>query len=105
MFEKKGAHRRPVLREFLCAAACAVGLAVASTTPVSAASLNLSGGTAGSIPGGANNEFIPLLFAGPTIGGFYGAQIYVDATSSSTLTIQRSRQLRSPYPPSAWALA
>ncbi len=89
MSERKGAHRRPVLRGFLYAAACAAGLALASTAPANAASLTLSGGTAGSIPGGASNELITTgLLPGPLVGGYYGSQITFDAPASSNLTIE-----------------
>lgn len=87
MFENNGANRRSVLRKFLCMAACAVGLALTSVPSANAAFINLTGGTAGSIPGGAINEFIPLLFAGPTIGGYYGSQITLDVPTQSLVTI------------------
>lgn len=87
MSDKKGARRRPVLRGLLYTAACAVGLALTSAQSANAAFINLSGGTAGSIPGGAVNEFIPVLFTGPTIGGYYGSQISLDVPGQATVTI------------------
>lgn len=87
MFERKGSNRRPVLRKVLYTVACAVGLALSSAPAANAAFINLSGGTAGSIPGGAVNEFIPVLFAGPSMGGYYGSQVTVDAPVEAILTI------------------
>jgi hypothetical protein len=53
-----------------------LGLALAAAA--NAGPINLIGGTAGTIPGGATNEYIPGLFPGPQIGGYYGSQIEVD---------------------------
>jgi PEP-CTERM motif len=56
----------------------AVVAALAWAAPARAYYLTLSGGTAGVIPGGATNEFIATgLFSGPSIGGYFGAQILV----------------------------
>ena len=65
-----------------------VGVVVALATGANAATINLVGGTAGAIPGGATNEFIPGLFSGPTIGGYFGSQIGVDVAVPSTLTLE-----------------
>ena len=54
--------------------AAAAGFVLA--TCASASTINLAGGTAGTIPDGAINNFISAgLFGGPTIGGYYGTQI------------------------------
>jgi hypothetical protein len=53
-----------------------------------AAPINLVGGTAGTIPGGAINDFImPGFFPGPQMGGYYGSQIEIDVPGESTLVI------------------
>ena len=40
--------------------------------------------TAGTIPAGhGNNDFIPTLFAGPEIGGFYGGQLFLVGGSAN----------------------
>jgi hypothetical protein len=49
---------------------------------------DLIGGTAGSIPGGASNEFIPGLFAGPQIGGYFGSQVMVNVPAGATLLME-----------------
>jgi hypothetical protein len=59
--------------------------ALVVNSPAEASTIELSGGTAGTIPGGSINDFIPTLFAGPEIGGYYGSTILLDA--SSTLVI------------------
>jgi hypothetical protein len=64
-----------------------LGLMVALGTGVNAATINLVGGTEGAIPGGAKNEFIPRLFFGPTIGGYFGSQVEVDVAVPSTLKL------------------
>jgi hypothetical protein len=68
-----------------------LGLAVitlALGSSASAASLTLSGGTAGAIPGDiASNDFIPALFGGPQIGGYFGSQILFDVSDLSMLVI------------------
>lgn len=54
----------------------------------SAAPILLTGGTAGAIPGNASNQFIKSgLFADPELGGYFGAQIEVAASTPSILTI------------------
>jgi len=54
-----------------------------------ASTITLSGGTAGTIPAGAGvNNFIPVLFPGPTIGGYYGSQIDFSVTGPSILTFE-----------------
>jgi hypothetical protein len=68
-----------------------LGLAVitlALGSPAYAAPLTLSSGTAGSIPGSlANNDYIPGLFGGPQIGGYFGSQILFNVPGASTLVI------------------
>ncbi len=59
----------------------AVGLVVALATSAGAI-------TAGSIPSGLNNEFIPGVFAGPQIAGYYGGQIYLIAGGATQLTLE-----------------
>jgi len=52
-----------------------------------AATINLVGGTAGTIPGGQINEFIVNgLFPGPNIGGYYGAEVQFEASADATIT-------------------
>jgi hypothetical protein len=52
-----------------------------------AAPITISGGAAGTIPAGAGiNDFIPALFAGPSIGGYYGSEIDVSVAATSLLT-------------------
>lgn len=73
--------------------ACKVVLLCAMTlAPASAARadfIDLSGGVAGAIPlDGANaNDFIPSVFPGPQIGGYYGANILFDAPLASRLVL------------------
>ena len=56
--------------------------------PAYGAPITLSGGTASTIPGSqANNDFIPLLFGGPQIGGYFGSQILFSAAPGWTLTV------------------
>jgi hypothetical protein len=75
----KGAWRKLLTASFL-------GSVLAASA--SAGPINLVGGTAGTIPGGATNEFISMgLFPGPQIGGFYGSQVSVENSGSSLLTI------------------
>jgi hypothetical protein len=47
--------------------------------------IELSGGVAGTISAGGVNDFIPSIFPGPQIGGYYGADILFGASSGSTL--------------------
>lgn len=44
---------------------------------VMALSASASAYTMGTIPGGASNEFIPGVFPGPGIDGYYGSQLYL----------------------------
>jgi hypothetical protein len=66
----------------------ALALGCALGTSVQAAPITLDGGTAGTIPNGATNEFIPALLPGPVIGGYYGAQILVDIPVLTTITFE-----------------
>jgi hypothetical protein len=59
----------------------AVGLVVALATSANAL-------TAGSIPGGADNDFIPTVFSGPQIAGYYGGQIYLFAGEQVNLKFE-----------------
>jgi hypothetical protein len=64
-------------------------LAIALAAPARADLITLSGGTAGTIPGGSEfNDFIAGYFTGPTIGGYYGSQITVNVPTLSTLTLE-----------------
>ena len=59
------------------------GGVIAVAASAEAAPISLVGGTAGSIPGAiAENDFIGTLFPGPEIGGYFGAEIYVDTAST-----------------------
>jgi hypothetical protein len=63
-------------------------LASALGSPAYAGPITLSGGTAGTIPGSAAaNDFIPRLFSGPQIGGYFGAQMLFDVPATSTVVI------------------
>ncbi|MFH2047233.1 MAG: PEP-CTERM sorting domain-containing protein [Pseudomonadota bacterium] len=65
-----------------------LGVALALAASANASPIKLSGGTAGTIPGGAINEFIDTgLFSGPIIGGYYGSQIMVDVPSGASITL------------------
>jgi hypothetical protein len=59
----------------------AVGLVVALATSANAL-------TAGSIPRGATNNFIPGVFTGPQIAGYYGGQIYLVAGGAVNLKFE-----------------
>jgi PEP-CTERM motif len=53
-----------------------------------ATSITITGGTAGTIPAGSGlNNFVGPLFAGPSIGGFYGAQLDFSAPPGSQLRL------------------
>jgi hypothetical protein len=54
-----------------------------------AGTINIVGGAAGTIPAGLGvNDFIkPTFFVGPAIGGFFGAQLDVNVSGPSKLTI------------------
>ena len=63
-----------------------LGLALAAVS--SAGPINLLGGTFGTVPGGATNDYITAgLFPGPQISGYYGAQVEFDVDTPSVLTI------------------
>jgi hypothetical protein len=63
-------------------------LAFSLSTSAYAAPFTFSGGTAGAIPGAnPNNDFIPGLFGGPQIGGYFGAQILFNVPAGSQLVI------------------
>ena len=70
----------------------AVGAAVFVLTlavPGMADSFTLSGGTAGTIPRGAVNEFLSAgYFGGPAIGGYFGTQVEFNVPLGGTLTIE-----------------
>jgi hypothetical protein len=62
---------------------------VALATGANATTMSLVGGTAGTIPGGATNEFISTgLFTGPVIGGYFGSQIVVDLPDWTPFTVE-----------------
>ena len=64
-------------------------LATVLMAPARADFITLSGGVAGTIPGGSeSNEFIPGFFAGPIIDGYYGSQITVNVSTLSSLTLE-----------------
>jgi hypothetical protein len=44
--------------------------------------------TAGSIPRGATNDYIPSLFAGPEIGGYFGANVYLFGSPDTWLLLE-----------------
>jgi PEP-CTERM motif-containing protein len=62
--------------------------ALAVATPAHAAPITLIGGTAGSIPANAINDFLPLFSAGPLIGGYFGTQVSVDAPLPSIILFE-----------------
>lgn len=63
-------------------------LALAFGATLSAAPINLIGGTAGTIPGSATNDFIAAgLFPGPQIGGFYGSQIEISVSEPTPIRL------------------
>jgi hypothetical protein len=65
-----------------------VGVGLALATGANAATMSLEGGTAGTIPGGATNNFISSgLFPGP-IGGYFGSQIRVDGLDAAPWTLE-----------------
>lgn len=67
----------------------AVVLAIALATPAKADFIGLSGGTAGTIPGGSEvNDFVSAFFGGPGIGGYYGSQITVNVPTLSLLSLE-----------------
>lgn len=47
--------------------------------------IELSGGVAGTIPAGGTNDFIPSIFPGAQIGGYYGADILFGGSPRSIL--------------------
>lgn len=63
--------------------------ALAIGAPAQAAPITLTGGTAGSIPGSAGlNEFIPGLFPGPQVGGYFGTQIGLNVPLQSSIVFE-----------------
>ena len=65
--------------------------ALAVATPAHAAPITLIGGTAGSIPDNAINDFLPLFSPSGTqtqIGGYFGSQVRVDAPLASNILIE-----------------
>lgn len=54
-----------------------------------AGTINIVGGTAGTVPAGSGlNNFIgPTFFPGPSIGGFFGSRLDVNVTGPSIVTI------------------
>jgi hypothetical protein len=65
----------------LASIACALG------SPAYAGPITLSDGVAGTIPKGARNDFIPELFGGPKIGGYFGSEILFSVPGLSNLVI------------------
>jgi hypothetical protein len=64
-------------------------LVVMVSTTANASTIQLVGGSSGSIPGTADNEFIdPGLFPGPQMGGYFGSQIWIDAAVPSSITFE-----------------
>src|SRR5688572_14030938 len=60
-------------------------LTLAFPSPARADLIELSGGVAGTISAGGTNDFIPSIFPGPQIGGYYGADILFGVSPRSTL--------------------
>jgi hypothetical protein len=60
-------------------------LTLAFPPPARADLIELSGGVAGTISAGGTNDFIPSIFPGPQIGGYYGADILFGVSPRSTL--------------------
>ena len=52
-----------------------------------AGTINIVGGTAGTIPAGGTNDFIAAGFFGGPIGGFYGSELDVNIAGPSIVTI------------------
>ena len=75
----KGAWRNLLIVSVLVVAVAAIG---------NAGPVNLVGGTAGTIPGGLPNDYIPGLFPGPQIGGYYGAQIELSPERESVAIVE-----------------
>ena len=64
-------------------------LMIAFAAPARADFITLVGGTPGAIPGGSeSNDFISGFFPGPSIGGYYGAQLTVNVPTLSSLTLE-----------------
>jgi hypothetical protein len=61
--------------------------ALVVTSSASAAPIMLLGGTAGTISIGSPNDFIPGLLPGPTIGGYFGADIQISVPVITPVTI------------------
>ncbi|HOD35388.1 MAG TPA: VPLPA-CTERM sorting domain-containing protein [Syntrophales bacterium] len=60
------------------------GIVMAFATGANAAIFSLQDPVPGQIPNLGINNFIPTLFTGPQIPGYYGAQVYVDAPAGTT---------------------
>jgi hypothetical protein len=75
----KGAWRNLLIVSVLVVAVAAIG---------NAGPINLVGGTAGTIPGGLPNDYIPGLFPGPQIGGYYGSQIEFSPERESVAIVE-----------------
>ena len=63
-------------------------IALVGIGSMSADPFNIVGGTGGTIPRGATNEYIPALFPGSQIGGYYGARIDVDVPVLTNLVME-----------------
>ena len=75
----KGAWRNVLIVSVLVVAVAAIG---------NAGPINLVGGTVGTIPGGLPNDYIPGLFPGPQIGGYYGSQIELSPERESVAIVE-----------------
>jgi hypothetical protein len=80
----KGAWRNLLIVSVLVVAVAAIG----NAGPINLIGLVESDPTPGTIPGGLPNEFIPGLFPGPQIGGFYGAQIQLSPERESVAIVE-----------------
>ena len=67
----------------------AIAVSLPILAPAEGGLILLSGGTAGVIPiGTAIDDYIPALFPGPTIGGYFGTQIGFNVQEPSVLLIE-----------------
>jgi len=73
------------MKKLLMTAGAAV---LAMGTAASAATLSISGGTAGSIPGGGVNNVLVDLLGVNTLSGFYGSQIVANAGPNSKIKVE-----------------
>jgi hypothetical protein len=64
--------------------ACLLFLAI--TVCVNAGPILIIGGSAGTVPEGGSNAYIPGLFPGPQIPGYYGAQIQIGSEVPVSIT-------------------